>query len=135
MADPPRARSPSKAVRTCVGRQSTRGAPRWKPVEELTAYDGATGEARWTWDSPRGRGMDRLAGSSDQLVVAGGSYRPDATTGGTLVVSVDPDSGSTRWQVTLPEAQSNNLSAALLTVAGDTTFAAAGPTVYAIAAG
>jgi outer membrane protein assembly factor BamB len=102
---------------------------------ELTAYDGATGEARWTWDSPRGWGMDRLAGSSDQLVVAGGSYRPDATTGGTSVVSVDPDSGSTRWQITLPEAQSNNLSAALLTVAGDTAFAAAGPTVYAIAAG
>jgi eukaryotic-like serine/threonine-protein kinase len=101
---------------------------------QVHAYDGADGTAQWTWDSPRPLLPDRIAGSGDQLVVAGHSFRfedPDNT----LLASVDASAGSTRWQLTLPEPPSKDPRAPVLVVAGNTVVAAAGSTVYAIATG
>jgi outer membrane protein assembly factor BamB len=98
---------------------------------EVYAYD-ASGAERWTWTSPRPWLLDRIAGSGEQVVVAGHSYRPEDPDDA-LIAAVDASSGSTRWQITLPEPSSNNQQARVLVVAGDTVVAAAGSTVYAIA--
>jgi hypothetical protein len=100
----------------------------------LSAYDD-TGARRWTWKDPDEAVLERITGSADHLVAAGHFYGPyGAERDGTWVASVDPASGSTKGQITLPERPSHDPDDALLAVAGDTVLAGSGPTVYAIGA-
>jgi outer membrane protein assembly factor BamB len=100
----------------------------------LSAYDD-TGARRWTWKAPAEAVLQRITGSADHLVAAGGFYGPyGADRDGTWVASVDPARGSTNWQISLPERPSHDPDDALLAVAGDTVLAGSGPTVYAIGA-
>jgi outer membrane protein assembly factor BamB len=105
-------------------------------TSRLCACDDASGDSRWTWESPDYYALDWLAGSDDQLVVAGHDYTGELGSAAEMfVVAVDPASGSTRWQVTLPEPPPvSSFDAAVVAIAGDMVVAVAGSSVYAIVA-